>query len=376
MKHHKRIPIITAVLCCFPAILCAQIPSPNDCPTKIGILADMSRTFSGTRQPFGFEIKNGVVLAGEYLSKKNNSCIDYRIFDIQGTNANIPKRINEGVDAGIHIFIGLGSSNQAQIGKEAARNKNVIIISPTATSDTLIEANSNLVMLAPRNELIIKDLLRYMQSRKKIKKIAVIYSSNNISSRDSTMKFISEFIKAGGEVEVTVPVRSGGDLNAEDLKKLANTQSQYIFVSLLEADAAKVIAYMQMNNTHKHYIGSIAWGTYLETIRLLTKFDDLDAFYPQLFTPSGINTVISTWFVSAYEKHFNRLPTDLAAFSFDAALFAVQMNHNCELRDVSSHGVGKCLKEIQNFNGASGTISDFYLNSANRHVAINSIGGG
>lgn len=350
------------------------IPLNQKCNLKIGVLADLSRNMSGTSQPFGYEIENGVALASKYLSRKStNTCVTYEVFDIGGTNANIPTRIAEGMQKGILFFIGLGSSDQAKIGREAVRGKNAVLITPTATSDTLVEAESNLVLISPRNSLIIADLVNNLVERR-IKTVGVVYAENSIYSRNITEEFVKQFKGKGGEVEAAYSIRSGVGNVEEDLQRIVELKSKNLFIPLYELDAAKTIAYLQKSGLDKFYIGTDAWGTYSQAIHLLVDPHKLRAIYTQLYQPMG-TTFVSGWFLRNYRETYKKMPTDLAAFSFDAALLVLQMNQHCHLKSVGQDGLDNCLKSIKNFDGAAGVVDGFHLNSANRHTSIRSIEG-
>ncbi len=349
----------------------AELPVQK-CNLKIGVLADLSRNLSGTNQPFGYEIENGVKLAGSYLSvHAGNTSVSYEVFDISGTNANIPTKIDEGMKKGIRFFIGLGSSDQAQIGKEAALGKNVVLITPTATSDTLVELKTNLVLISPRNSLIIADLVNYLIEQH-IKTAGIVYAKNSIYSRNITEEFVKQFKSKGGEIEAVYPIRSGIGNIEDDLQRITELKSKNLFIPLYELDAAKTISYLQKNNLDKFYIGTDAWGTYSQAIHLLVNSQELHAVYTQLYQPIG-TTFISNWFLKNYKNTYKKMPTDLAAFSFDATLLASQINQRCGLQHIGEDGISGCLEKVKKFDGAGGVVGGFYLNSANRHAAIRTI---
>lgn len=361
----------------FVNILCKHSHADSQdrkCDLRIGVLADLSRNLSGTHQPFGYEIENGVALAATYLtSQSTKRCIIYEVLDIGGTNANIPTRIAEGIQGGIHFFVGLGSSDQAQIGRDSVRGKNVVLISPTATSDTLVEAGSNLILVAPRNSLIVGDLVGHLIANN-VKTVGVVYAQNSIYSRNIKEEFVRQYRDKGGMIETVYPIRSGIGNIEDDLQHIAELQSQNLFIPLYELDAAKTIAYLQKNNLDKLYIGTDAWGTYSQAIHLLVNPQKLRAIYAQLYQPVG-TTSISGWFLKNYRNAYKKNPTDLAASSFDAALLASQINKHCDLQRVSLDGIDGCLKRLNGIDGVAGAIRGFYLNSANRHTAIRVIEG-
>lgn len=346
--------------------------SSSECHLKIGVLADLSRNLSRTSQPFGYEIENGVMLAHAYLSGPiHNTCVSYEVLDIGGTNANIPLRIDEGIQKGIQFFIGLGSSDQAQIGRESLRNRKAVLITPTATSDTLVESTSNVVLISPRNSLIIADLVNDLV-KQNIKSVGIVYAENSIYSRNITEEFTQQFKNKGGEIEAVYPIRSGIGNIEDDLGRISELKSKNLFIPLYELEAAKTIAYLQKNHLDKFYIGTDAWGTYSQAIHLLVNTQTLHAIYTQLYQPTG-TTAVSEWFVKKYKNDYKKMPTDLAAFSFDSALLVSQMNQLCDLERVDKEGIAGCLKKIKKFDGATGMIDEFYFNSANRHVAVHSI---
>lgn len=65
--------------------------------------------------------------------------------------ANISGHIKSANKKGIHVFLGLGTSDQALVAIKTLNETRSILITPTASSDEIAQRSDRVVMLYPRN---------------------------------------------------------------------------------------------------------------------------------------------------------------------------------------------------------------------------------
>lgn len=324
----------------------------KDC-VKIGILGEYKRPTARTVQPFGVEIKRGVDLALEDI-KLLKPCVSVEILDIENSAANIPDVIKTAhKKKNINLFLGLGTSDQALAAIPALKETKTLLITPTASSDDLLKANSRILMLFPRNSYIAEETIKEI-TKKHIEQVGIIYAENNRYSENMAKEFTKLYKNQGGKVVFSIPVRSGHIDLSSQLETLSKYKNTYIFLPLFELDVAKVISYLHSKKLSLAYIGADSWGTYSVVIRKVTKEIPYKAIVPVVYSPSQ-NSELNTPFVNKYEKLFQTSPSDLTAFSYEGLRLYQKMLAMCQESQLLN-APEECLAKSIPYQGISHVI--------------------
>lgn len=337
---------------------------------KIGLLGEFILPTGSTSQPFGEEILRGINVA-QALSEKAERCTHIYKIDIANSVANIPGYIKKAARIGIRIFIGLGTSEQAVMAVSSLDETGSVLFTPTASSNDLSLRSNRTIMLFPRNADIAKTLAQEAK-RRGFKKVIAAYAKNNIYSSDIYNDF-KKYFSDNRHVVLPIALRSGA-ATAEPIASLIQKNPDYdaIFLPLFELDVARILSGLAASHTPvKKIIATDAWGTYSYVISKLASMVNLKGLQPEIYSPS-IGNPINRRFVRAYKAKYRRLPSDLAAFSFDSYRLALKMITVC-LADPSQWDVLHCLKASLPFHSTTGSISTAQKGALNREVKFKDI---
>ncbi len=336
---------------------------------RIGLLGEFKTQMGGFSQ-FGNEIRAGAEQGLAWHKNINpNVCISFEVIDIDNSISNIDSCVRKAARDGIYYFIGLGTSDQAFAARKALVDTNSLLLTPTASGAGLLEEPSRTVMLFPTNEIIADEIAKEAR-RRGLTKILSIYASNNKYSADMNLRFKRAFVKHGGIAE-DIAIRAGRVNLSKAIDRLRAYDYKYVFIPLFELDAATVIAELSKNGLHPVFLGTDAWGTYSMVIKNLVKSPEKRAIIPVIYNPYS-ESPINKLFVSAYQKTFNKLPTDLAAFSFDAVNVAYKLYQVCGA-EISTRAIPDCIQKILPIETTTGEVKFARGLSLKRSIQIQDI---
>ncbi len=340
-----------------------------ECVT-VGLIEEWERPKSKTTFPYGSELEAGANLAQKLFSSdplNSTPCLVFKKIDIKNSLANIEDAIDHASQSGISLFLGLGTSDKVQVAIKALKKTNSILISPTATSDSLVGKNQRTILMSPRNSLIAMELARNVIAVD-IKNISIIYAENSIYSSDMAQVFKKEFEKRGGSIKSMIPIQAGRINLAPHIQEI-NQDESHLFLPLFELDVAHIVNYLALNGVKKKYIGSDSWGTYSEVILKLTKEYEFSAILPVIYS-ADYESNANTKFIEAYSQMTNKKnPSDTAAFACEGVLLYKKMLAVCSLEKLRTNPY-KCLKKSLPFSGLGEDINSSSYLSLNRILSI------
>ena len=347
----------------------------NTSCTTIGVLGEFNRATSRTSQPFGVEIGRGVDIANETL-KNSKPCIQLKKFDFGNSISNIRDVIKQANKENIHLFLGLGTTDQVMSAIPTLKETNSLLMTPTASSDQLAIPGTPVIMLFPRNSLISKNLARSAY-RSGIQKIGIIYGGNNKYSTDMFQQFSDAFKAMGGKVDFSISLRAGSIQLKPHLETIRKSEATHLFLPLFELDVADVINSLITANPpiKKMFLGADSWGTFSSVVLHLTQATSFFALMPEVYSmdmPSAENKA----FVKAYREHFPGVkPIDLSAFSYDGIILYEKLLKQCPEKDLITIPQ-KCLKKVLPFQSVTGLIRTSELLSLDRDLRIKTLNHG
>lgn len=335
---------------------------------KIGLLGQFKRPFKGsTSQPFGIEIQRGVSLAlDEYRQANANICFRTISYDINNTISNIPDIIKHAIEKeNVHLFIGLGNSDEALMAANSLKSKKGILMTPTASLDELSQVGNRLITLYPKNSIIAKRMA-FDSYRNGARKVLIIYGQNNKYSSNIAQNFEKDFTNLGGSIVYKISVRTSDVLLDKELINLKNKNYTHIFIPLFETDVAKIVSFLNSHNINKKLIGSDSWGTYSTIINSMTNNISYEVLLPLIYSSDLLNTT-NKRFVKEYKKQFKSLPSDLAAFCYDGMFIYFKMAKICGMKKLLSEPE-TCASRITPINTTTGLITSFNKLNLNRPI--------
>lgn len=187
----KKIIIGIIIICALLAIVLIII-KPSSKPIKVGFVAGLS----GRLSELGISARNGAQLAINAINNEggiNGRMIQFIPKDNKGDPETTYTVINELINEGVNIIIGPFLSSMAEPTLRAVKDKDVLVISPTISTDAVKDIDDNFIRLAlvssSQAHPITKDIVK-----KGYHSIAVVYDISNKAYTDPIYKLLKEIV--------------------------------------------------------------------------------------------------------------------------------------------------------------------------------------
>ena len=366
---------------------------------QIGLLAPLT----GENADIGKFVIQGVGLAVEIYNKSHTPKIDLVILDTKGNMVETAKKTKEMVD--IHkasVIIGPVLSCNATVAASVLMgNKDVVLITPTATDDGIAQLGENVFQMNVTLSILGRKLARYSIETLNIKEFAIISPLSEYGTVLSD-NFKEEAVKLGGEViaieyfdvgtndfriqfeslRKKLAIRKWEQLALEERSeygkdakgsRAARAKEAYLTDSTIEIgglfipaeseDVIKLTSQVYFHRIQTQLLGSNGWhtnATILDGKRYVN-----NAIISTNFEADKKN---QKWvaFSKLYWDRFKENPDQVAApLGYDAA--------NLVLNAINKKKVGYIvdqLKSVKNYQGVSGIISFDSDEGVNTEAAI------
>lgn len=214
-------------------------------PIKIGF----SGGLTGATSELGVTGRNGALLAVEDINEAggvNGRKIELLIAD----DKNDPQEalvVDKALAAqGVKAIIGHFTSGMAQLTVPYVNEHNMLLLSPTISTDELSGLEDNFLRVVPANSLQGMCLAKTAVHLAKVKNIAVVYDGrNSLFAKNLISSFTERVREFGGQVVCTkeyVPLQQGN--MADELKKCG---ADGILVIAASSDAAMICQQLRKN---------------------------------------------------------------------------------------------------------------------------------
>ncbi|MBD3346890.1 MAG: ABC transporter substrate-binding protein [Chitinivibrionales bacterium] len=365
---------------------------------QVGLLAPLS----GYDAEIGKSIVRGVQLAIEDYQKKNMTEFNLVISNTKGNMVETAQKTLElADDHNIPLVIGPVLSQTAVVAASVLRERDVVMLSPTATDDGIAKLGSNIFQMNVTIGALGIRLARYAVENLNIREFAILSPLSEYGQLMSS-KFKREVERLGGEVvaeeyfdegahdfraqfvnlRTVMAERRREALAVERGMEYVNSRSARRADSLYQADstieigglfipaesedAVKVAAQTYFHKIRTQMLGSTGWhsaATILDGKRYVN-----DAI---ISTNFDINANNQRWtdFKNRYKKKYNAEPGRVAALGYDAAeLIITALNKTGGNPDAEK--IADYLASINNHIGVSGPVSFDPHTGANSEAAI------
>lgn len=209
-------------------------------PIKIGFVSGLS----GRRSELGVSSRNAAHMAIDKLNANggiNGRSVQLIIKDNKSDPQTNMRVITELVDEGVVAILGPSLSQMAETTMAATDQKNILVFSPTVSTDELTDKDDHFIRIMPAvsrqaikaTEVILND---------KISSAAVVYdSSNQKYSEPIYQLFEKTFTEKGGTVTYVDNLKEGRNSNFLDMAQKINRSSAESLVLITSGiDAAAI----------------------------------------------------------------------------------------------------------------------------------------
>jgi len=178
---------------------------------------------SGRHSELGVGVRNGVMLAVDTLNKAggvNGRLLEIVVKDNKGDPGENAAVLNELIQAEIPIIIGPLLSKMAESTISTISGKNVMVASPTISTDLLVDKDDNFLRLIPESSFQGESIASAV-NMSEYKRLAVVYDSANAAYTKPIVDAFKQSVESAEVVYVN-------DLSGGQEKKLAEVASLVI----------------------------------------------------------------------------------------------------------------------------------------------------
>lgn len=210
-------------------------------PIKIGYAAQLT----GIQSNIGVQARNGVQLAVEEINDSggiDGRQIDLLVRDDKGKPDEAQIVDKELIKAGVVAIIGHATSGQTKAVIPIINDAHIVLISPTSSAPDLTDKSKYFFRVTIPHDVRAAAFAQLIYQHRHIKKIAVIYDTDNAAySQSYQERFTSKFRELGGTVSKVTPFSSKEEPNFDPmLKDLRSTGVQGLLIIASDFDTALI----------------------------------------------------------------------------------------------------------------------------------------
>lgn len=344
-SNWKKILIIFLL---FVAIVFLTVMLNEKKPIKIGFSAQLT----GVQGELGVQERNGAELAIETVNE-SGGVLGHKLELIVKDDFGIPDKARDSdselVKSGVAAIIGHATTSQTLAGLEITNPAKVVMISPTVSTPKLSGIDDYFFRVYPSFENSARAFGQYIYEKKGIKKISIIYDSDNFSyAQVYKTTFTKRYYELGGGVvsEVNFSSATQPDFQAL-LTKIHNDDSQGLLIVASDVDTALIAQRTKSINWDVNLFTS-AWAqtkTLIDNGGQAVEGMMLEQSY-------SLNSELPAFidFKDRYQKRYEEDPSFGAAFAYEATLVLTEA---LKKTGGKSAGLKEALTQIKDFKGVS-----------------------
>lgn len=236
------------IICVFltPLLLLRCAPQPN---IKIGFVGGLT----GRNSSLGISGRNGVMLAVEEVNSSggiNGRNVTLVTKDDKQDVVEAKKVVNELISGNVDVIIGHMTSQMADATVPLVNAANVLMISPTVSTNYLTGIDDNFIRLLPPTAAIINYYAGYSYHVLGVKSAVVIYDTSNESySKDWFTNFKNKFNEFGLDTVKPFPYDASINNNFHSIaKSVSEMKPDCVIISSVSIDAALLCQHLRINN--------------------------------------------------------------------------------------------------------------------------------
>lgn len=339
------------------------------------IIIGFSAQLTGSQAELGVQERNGVQLAiGEIneLGGVNGRKVSLIIKDDCGIYQIAKKMDKELIDKGAVAIIGHATTAQTLEGLKVTNPANIVMIGPTVSTPELTGIDDYFFRVHPSFKSSAEAFAKHIYDFKKLKNIAVIYDTDNISySKTYSKIFEDKFKELGGSITNEIFFSSSLQPDFSPvLYVLEKSKPEGLVIVASDIDTA-IIAQRTKHINKNIKLFASDWaqtetlisngGKAVEGMEIEQSFDVNDK--SERFLD----------FKAKYKARFGNEPSFGSIYSYEATLVLAEAlkKANC-----NKERLKESLLEINNFDGLIGKISIDKFGDVERPYYISKICGG
>ncbi len=328
----------------------------GDGTITIGMIGPMT----GSLATYGTAMRQGLELAVEEINAAGGilgNTVEIEVMDDRGDATECLNAFNNLVSQGINLVIGAATSGTTSAITSAANEEGVVLITPSATADS-ITTEDDYVFRACFRDSLQGDIAAAFVAQEGYTKVGTIACSADTYSQGLVDSFIAACERRGIEV---VAEENTATMSAQDFTNqfttMKNAGAELVY-AIYYYDAVGPFLITQARAAG--YTGAIMGGDgYDGTLDYISEGADYSAFNDVYWTnhydPSDPSEVVQT-FVSSFEDMFGSTPLSFSALTYDCMHMFKKAIETCGSADAAA--VRDALADTSTvYEGVTGTYT-------------------
>lgn len=323
----------------------------DDSIIKIGAILPLT----GDAALYGNNAKEGIDLAVEKINAEGG-ILNRKIKVIYEDSKADPKTgvaaFQKLVDVDkVQSIIGGVSSSVTLAFAPLAEQKNIVVLSPAATSPKLSDAGNYIFRNWTSDAYEATVIADYAIDNLKINKLGILYLNNDYGI-GLVNAVENEFQKNGKSIIITEGFAQNQKDYRVSLTKIRNANIDALYIISYPDETVNILKQIKELNITTTLLSTSAFQDDM-IIRNSGKSAE-DIIYPYPVTPDTTQKSI-TIFYHSFEKKYGNKPGIVGDTGYDALLMIVEAMKN--EKSISGESIQKGLMNLRNFEGASGNMS-------------------
>lgn len=327
-----------------------------------------SASLSGTTSELGVTGRNGLNLAIEAINSTggvNGQRVNIIVKDDKNDPEIALKVDRELHESGVKFILGHTTSNMAKLSLPFVNENDLLMISPSMSSQELSALDDHLLRVVSSNELETEFMAGLIQDYFNCKKIALLYETKNDAYTVSFKNYLTRLLEENGsQIVQEIPFESGNDpAYFKSAEKIIASEADSIVILSSSFDAALFCQqFYKLNNDRPIFLPTWAMnndlilqgGPGVEGVNIVSFFDPDSTQHAYLD------------FKENYRQAYHEEPSFSAVYTYEAAMILFDAIDKSQT--TKPEVVKKTILQTKTYQGLQNEINFDAFGDATREI--------
>jgi branched-chain amino acid transport system substrate-binding protein len=347
--------VFTCFLLSFGTVSQARTKDKIGKAVTIALVNNFSDFKSPCGDPQGRNFENAVRMAlrdFEMTSERFAGKIKLRKFDYGSSVLNAEETTLNAIASGAVAIVGYPCSSYAVLGAPIAEKAGVVMVTPSATIDSLTEGKRYVFRAAFKDEYQAKAMAKFLITEKKKSNAVIIANADYPYCMNMSDKFSYYFSKYGGRILKKYHVLSSKSDFSDVIDDLKLQGSDVVFIPNHEMESSVVVGQLLDADVNVTIAGGDGWGNLYGYIFPKYIGDKALDAYAIAHWSLDSQDESSQAFRKRYYEQYGDYPNDNSALAYDAMAVTLQALNRADTLD--REGLRKALADMDGYDGVTG----------------------
>ncbi|MGD8399706.1 MAG: ABC transporter substrate-binding protein [Bacillota bacterium] len=305
------------------ALLCSLTVMAGGCRRDRTIKIGTIQPISGQIAAYGSQTRDAIVMAVDEINAQGGVLGKRLKLMVEDDENNPEKTMNAFIkltakDRVVGIIGALTSKCSLAIAQDA-QARQVVLISPASTNDTLTTAGDYIFRACYQDSFQGRVCAQFAVNTLRATRAAILFDITNDYSKGLMRNFQKKFTTLGGKVTGCESYSTGDkDFNAQ-LTKIKATRPEVLFLPDYYSTVALIAKQARSQGITIPLLGSDGWDEIVNNAGA----EVVDCYYSNHYSPEDVDPDVQA-FVRKFKTRYRLTPNALAALGYDAAHLLVE----------------------------------------------------